>query len=165
MFLLVLGFATPVLSAPIVVQQMPGVKKVGEGRLSVALWDVYDATLYAPNGEWNPDAPYALSIRYFREIEGAAIAQRSTEEIKKQGFSDQAMLESWEKKMRSIFPSVKKGTELTALFTGEKTTEFYHDGEHIGVIKDPLFGKYFFDIWLSNKTSEPALRKALLGLS
>lgn len=149
----------------VVNQHMPDAKKVGEGRFSFVFWDVYDATLYAPNGKWSPERPYALSIRYFREINGADIADRSIEEIKKQGFSDVKSLEDWHKQMLAIFPDVKDGTELTALFTSNKKTTFYHNGKLIAVIKDPLFGKYFFDIWLSDKTSEPALRKALLGQS
>lgn len=163
--LLMLGLASPALSTPIALQQIPNAKEVGKGRLSLAFWDIYDAALYAPDGKWNPDYPYLLSIDYFREIEGADIAARSIEEIKKQGFADSTSLEDWHQQMRAIFPNTKNGTNLTALFTSTKTTEFYHNDKRIGVIKDPLFGKQFFDIWLSKKTSEPALRKALLGLS
>lgn len=163
--LFALGFGTPTLAADAVIQQIPNANKVGEGRLSIVFWDVYDATLYAPNGEWNPEEPHALSIRYFREIEGADIAERSIEEMRKQGFSDERLLADWHKQMLAIFPDVKDGTELTALFTHQKTTDFYHNGKRIGSVNAPLFGKHFFDIWLSEKTSEPSLRKALLGQS
>jgi len=157
-----------VLSSPsyanqIIQTHIPNTKKVGEGRLSVFFWDVFDAVLYAPNGHWNPQMPYALSIRYFREIEGTYIAERSVEEMKKQGYSNAKVLEEWYKKMLAVFPDVKDGTELTALFTSNKTTVFYQNGKPIGTVNDPLFGKHFFDIWLGEKTSEPALRKALLG--
>ncbi|MDX2073447.1 MAG: chalcone isomerase family protein [Alphaproteobacteria bacterium] len=158
-------FAPLAIASEIAMQQIPNAKKVGEGRLSVVFWDVYDATLYAPNGQWHPEKPYALSIRYFREIEGGDIADRSIAEIKKQGFSDQEMLEDWHKQMLDILPNVKNGTELTALFTDKETTDFYHSGKRIGTINDPLFGKHFFGIWLNENTSEPTLRRALLGQS
>ena len=161
---LVFAFAGPAVAAEVAINQIPNVQKVGEGRLSVAFWDVYDATLYAPNGQWNPKKPFALSIRYFREIEGADIAERSVAEMKKQGFSDEQSLTSWRKQMQAMFPDVKDGTELTALFTTQKTT-FYHNGKIAGVIEDPQFTKQFSNIWLSEKTSEPSLRKALLGQS
>lgn len=161
--LFALGFAFPAIASEIVVQQIPNASKVGEGRLSIVFWDVYDATLYAPYGKWNPEKPHALSIRYFREIDGAAIAERSIVEIRKQGFSDEKLLADWHKQMLGIFPNVSDGTELTALFTSQKTTDFYHNGKRIGSINAPLFSKHFFDIWLSEKTSEPELRKALLG--
>lgn len=159
-----LFFATPAIAADVATQQIPNAQKVGEGRLSVAFWDVYDATLYAPNGQWSPKQPFALSIRYFREIEGADIADHSVEEMKKQGFSDEQQLADWRKQMQDIFPDVKNGTELVALFIAHKTT-FYHDGRISGVIQDLQFSKHFSNIWLSEKTSEPALRKALLGQS
>lgn len=163
--LFALGFGAPAVAADAVMQQIPNAHKVGEGRLSIVFWDVYDAALYAPDGEWNPEKPHALSIRYFREIEGADIAERSIEEMRKQGFSDERLLADWYKQMLAIFPDVKDGTELTALFTSKKTTDFYHNGKRIGSVNAPLFGKYFFDIWLGEKTSEPSLRKALLGQS
>lgn len=157
------GWITPAISADVVMRQIPNVKKVGEGQLSIAFWDIYAATLYAPNGQWNPQKPYALSILYFRDIEGKDIADRSVEEIKNQGFSDTARLEDWRNQMRDVFPNVTDGTELIALFIPNTKTIFYQNGTRIGVIKDPLFGQCFSDIWLSEKTSEPALRNALLG--
>lgn len=163
--LLALVFSAPAMAADIVMQQIPNAKKVGEGRLSIAFWDVYDATLYAPNGEFDREKPHALSIRYFREIEGADIVERSVEEMKKQGLSDQALMADWKKQMQTIFPNVKDGTVLTAILTAEKSTDFYHKDNRIGSIKSSVFSKYFFDIWLSEKTSEPALRRALLGQS
>ena len=158
-------FASHATAAETINQYIPNKQKVGEGRLSIAFWDIYDAVLYAPNGKYNPEAPYALSIRYFREIDGADIAERSIYEMKKQGASDEKLLHSWYHQMLEIFPDVKDGTELTALFTSKKTTKFYHNGKLIGVVKDPLFGKHFSDIWLSEKTSEPELRLKLLGQS
>lgn len=160
--ILVFGFSVPAIAADIATQQIPNAQKVGEGKLSIAFWDVYDATLYAPNGQWNPKQPFALSIRYFREIDGMDIAERSAQEMKKQGFSDEKLLADWRKQMQAIFPDVKDGTELIALFTTHKTT-FYHNGTFAGVIGDPLFSVHFSNIWLSEETSEPALRKALLG--
>lgn len=162
--LLCFWFAAPASANQAVQQQIPNIQKVGEARLTYAFWDVYDAVLYAPNGSWDAEKPYALSLRYLRELDGDAIADRSVEEIKKQGFTQEKSLAEWHKQMLEIFPDVKEGTNLTAIFTSNKTTLFFHDGKPIGMVKDPLFGKHFFGIWLSKKTSEPALRKSLLGL-
>ena len=152
------------MAKDIVQKYVPHAQQVGSGRLSVVFWDVYDATLYAPNGKWVAHEPYALYIHYFREIEGADIADRSVEEIRKQGFSDEAKLAEWNKKMRRIFPDVKNGSELTAIFTAQESTDFYSNGKHIGSISGAEFGRHFFDIWLSKKTSEPKLRRKLLGI-
>ena len=138
---------------------------VGTGTLSVVLWDVYDATLYAPNGKWDATTPHALSITYLREIEGADIADRSIEEIRKQGFADERKLTLWQSELRDIFPNVKNGSELTAIYIPGKKTQFYSANKFIGSINGDMFGKQFFNIWLSEKTSEPKLRRKLLGLS
>jgi len=143
---------------------IPHAEIVGAGRLSIAFWDVYDATLYAPYGEWREGGAQALSIRYLREIEGGDIADRSAEEIHKQGFNDEEKLKNWLAQMHNIFPNVKHGEMLTAVFTPSKSTVFYHDNKRIGAISGEAFGKHFFGIWLSEKTSEPRLRKKLLGL-
>jgi hypothetical protein len=156
--------ASPVMAGDVAEKYVPDAEIVGTGRLSVVFWSVYNATLYAPKGQWHADAPYALSIHYLVEIEGKDIADRSAEEIRKQGFSNEAILKQWQTQMQDLFPNVKEGTELTAVRNPQKSTDFYFDGQFIGSIQDPDFGTHFFNIWLSEKTSEPTLRKKLLGL-
>lgn len=160
-----LCFASPGWSLEVVTHTVPDAQKVGKARLTYAFWDVYDATLYAPKGMLQPSKPYALSLRYFREIDGKAIAERSAEEIEKQGFEDGERLALWHAKMRDIFPNVQDGTVLTAVFIPDKKTLFYEGSTKIGMIKDAEFTKRFADIWLGEKTSEPRLREELLGRS
>ncbi len=40
---------------------------------------------------------------------------------------------------------------------------FYLNNKFIGKINDTQLAQYFFDIWLSPKTSDPKMRQALLG--
>lgn len=143
---------------------VPGASVVGRGILSYAFWDIYEATLFAPEGIWNPDKPFALSIEYFRALNGKAIADRSVQEIRQQGFTNEVTLAAWNSQMKAIFPNVEKGTVLTAIYVPDKQTTFYNGPEIIGTIKDDNFGKSFFGIWLAEKTSEPELRRKLLGL-
>lgn len=143
---------------------LPNGEKVGEGRLTVLFWDVYDATLYAPNGQWQENKPLALKLSYLRNISGKKIADSSVEEIRKQGFSDEVKLADWHTQMRTIFPDVDEGTTLTGILTRDGQTLFYQNGQAIGHIKDPEFGRYFFDIWLSEKTTAPQLRRKLLRM-
>lgn len=143
---------------------VPNISVVGRGVLSYAFWDIYEATLFAPEGVWDPNKPFALSIEYFRALKGKEIADRSVQEIRQQGFTNEVTLAAWNSQMKAIFPDVKKGTVLTAVYMPDKKTTFYNGAEIIGVIKDDDFGKSFFGIWLAEKTSEPKLRRALLGL-
>lgn len=158
-----LCFSSPAWSLDVVEKNIPEAKKVGEARLTYAFWDVYDATLYAPKGILQSDKPYALSLRYFRDIDGKDIAKHSVEEIEKQGFDDVERLAVWHAKMRDIFPNVEDGTVLTAVFIPSNKTLFYEGVTKIGDIKDADFTKRFADIWLGEKTSEPRLREELLG--
>lgn len=144
---------------------VPGASVVGRGVLSYAFWDVYKATLYAPDGKFDPRKPFALSIEYFVSINGHDIANRSTQEMRKQGFGDEVKLAAWNAQMKAIFPDVRNGTVLSAVYIPGKNTVFFRGDTIIGSIEGDDFGQLFFGIWLDEKTSEPKLRRALLGLS
>jgi Chalcone isomerase-like len=143
---------------------MSNPQKAGEGRLSYLIWDVYDATLYAPDGKYQNDKPVALALRYLRTIKGRDIADKSAEEIRNQGFKDEVALAIWHEQMRRIFTDVSPGTVFTGIRTNKNHTIIFKDGEKVGVFKDPEFTRRFFDIWLSARTSHPALRNQLLGI-
>ena len=143
---------------------MPDVDTVGKGRLNYLIWDVYDAELFAPQGHWAPGKPLALKLSYLMDLKGADIASRSVEEMRKIGFNDELMLATWHDQMRKIFPNVGSGDALIGVYAPDGETQFYHNNTLIGTVKDPEFGKYFFGIWLDEKSSEPGLRKQLLGL-
>lgn len=142
---------------------VPQAELVGKGRLSLMLWDIYDIALYAPQGAYNPAKPYALVYSYLRTIEGKGVADASRDEIKRLGMKDPAKLADWHKQLVAILPDVHKGSVLSAVNIPGKETQFYDSGKKIGVIKDPEFGKYFFNIWLGPQTKEKALRQTLLA--
>jgi len=144
---------------------VPNASVVGRGVLTYIFWDVYEATLYAPQGRWDPAKPQALSIEYHCEIDGKDIADRSVQEIRKQGFTDEVKLATWNAQMKTIFPDVKDGSVLSAVYLPGRETVFYSGDNMIGTVKGDDFGRLFFGIWLNEKTSQPALRRALLGLS
>ncbi len=162
---LLIGFSSRAMSAEVIMQAIPSAQVVGEGRLTYAFWDVYDATLYAPSGKLDQNRPFALSLRYMREINGNDIAMRSADEIRGQGFSDEATLARWQSQMQSIFPNVESGTILSAIFFPGDKTIFFNGRNKIGTIPDANFTREFSNIWLGDKTSKPHLRKRLLGLS
>lgn len=158
--------ASPAIAAQEALQAwIPDARRVGEGRLAVAFWDIYDATLYAPSGEWSLQKPFALSLRYMRDIDGHDIADRSVQEMRGQGFTDEIKLAAWNAQMKRIFPNVEDGTVLSAIFIPGSKTVFYHGNRRIGMVNDAEFTQWFAGIWLAESTSEPQLRRRLLGLS
>lgn len=136
---------------------------VGKAKMTYLFWDVYDIELYTPTGQWPHEGVFELSLIYYRELDGKAIAERAITEMRKQGFKDKALLQKWLQQMTDIFPTTYKSMRLTGVKTPEGNTVFYRDKEQIGEVLDPLFTEQFFAIWLGEKTSEPKLRKQLLG--
>lgn len=137
---------------------------VGQARLSVLFFKVYDATLYAPKGQYRADQAFSLSLRYLRDFEGVKIAERSIDEMRKQGYANEQKLSLWRREMTALFPDVKAGSELTAVRTASGITDFYRGLERIGQVRDPEFSRQFFAIWLGEKSSEPEMRRQLLRL-
>lgn len=144
-------------------QQVPSAQTVGKGEFHYLFMHIYDAELSAPNGAFEPDAPYALKLTYHRAFDGVDIADESLRQMRKQGLKDEALLTRWGGEMRKVFPDVAKGDALTGVRRADGTTQFFHGEKSIGQINDPAFTDAFFGIWLSPKTTEPKLRKQLLG--
>jgi Chalcone isomerase-like len=142
---------------------IPNAQIVGSGSLKFLFWNVYKASLYAPNASYNAGKPIALQLEYLMDLEGDDIADRSITEMKKQGYNNNTKLSAWENEMKKIFPNVQNGLVLTGILTDKGTTVFFKNGKKIGEVFDKEFGKRFFDIWLSEKTSEPKLRSLLTG--
>jgi hypothetical protein len=53
---------------------------------------------------------------------------------------------------------------LTGIYLPGGATHFYLGETLLGSVNDPDFGRRFFNIWLSETTTEPKLRAALLNL-
>lgn len=147
-----------------ITDHIPRAETVGSGRLTYLFWDVYDAALHAPAGRWQPDRPFALTLTYLRHFDGEDIAERSIRELRGLGWRDPYKLTAWDNRMRQIFPDVQPGTSLTGIYLPDGNTLFYMNGQPIGGVGDPEFGRAFFAIWLDKNTSEPGLRRKLLGV-
>jgi len=141
-----------------------GLKPLGEGRLTVLLFDVYDATLYVHGDKWSEDRLFALDLRYLRALNGKDIAARSVAEMKGQGFDDAAKLKRWGEEMARIFPDIKPGDRIVGVSLPGGGARFYNDKKLLGAVADPEFARAFFAIWLGDRTSEPGLRRKLLKL-
>jgi len=162
---MLLLLASPAHSSDTIRRYVPNAELVGTTRFTYWFWNVYDITLYAPQGKWRNNRPYALTLSYLRTFTGKAIVERSVEEIRQLGFSNERQLQRWSIAMQRIFPDVEAGKTLTGIYRPQAATRFYQGDRLIGEVRDPEFCPWFFVIWLSKKTSEPDLRKALLGLT
>jgi hypothetical protein len=171
-FLLVLLSLSTVLSTAlansgVLKQALPEASVIGSGSYRWFGLKLYDASLWAVRGSFNPDnwqsASLALELNYARSLEGRRIAEASIDEMKKLGIGTPAQHKAWDEAMKQVFPDVDKTTQLTGLYVPGQPTRFFRNGAAIGEIADPAFGPAFFAIWLHPKTTAPKLRTMLLG--
>ena len=60
---------------------------VGQARLKVLVWEVYDSALFTPSGRWQGEAPYQLSLHYLRDIPAAKLVEETEKAWREQGRS------------------------------------------------------------------------------
>lgn len=138
------------------------IQPVGRGELTWFGLDVYEATLYAEQGRYDAQQPYALEIRYARAFSKAQLAERSIEEI--QGiYGDLPQRAVWHQKLLNAMVDVGRGDTLTGVHLPGQKALFYRNQQPVSEIEDAELAARFFDIWLHEQTSEPELRAELLG--
>jgi Chalcone isomerase-like len=154
---------------PELAAEFPGARLQGQGRLRFLGLRVYDAKLWVgaqaitENTSNFASLPFALELDYERNLKGKQVAERSLEEMKRQGEVAEDTAKRWLATMETLFPDIKKGDRLSALNVPGMGARFFMNGNLRGDVRDADFVRLFFGIWLSPKTSEPALREALLG--
>jgi hypothetical protein len=152
----------------LVSSDVPQVRKLGEGRLRFFGLHVYDSTLWQAGMRYDPMQSLALELRYAMNLKGKDIAERSIKEMREQGYTNSAELMRWLGIMEKLFPDIAKGDRLVGTLVvrdGQvRGARFHHGDREIGFVEDAAFARAFFEIWLSEKTSQPALRRSLIGM-
>lgn len=147
-------------------QALPGARLQGQGRLRFFGLHVYDIRLWTPAGfapEGWADSPLALEIEYARTLYGQQIAERSLDEMKRQGEIPPERGSRWLADMARLFPDVKQGDRITGVHQPGVGASFFLNGQRRGEQREADFARRFFGIWLAPQTSEPALRERLFG--
>jgi hypothetical protein len=157
----------PLMEAPREIQaDLPDARLQGQARLRFFGLPVYDIRLWAATPLRGDDAlrsSAALEIEYARKLLGPLIAERSLTEM--QHIADIAAADGqrWLAMMKQLFPDVQAGDRITGVHRPGEGARFHFNGRFLGEVRDATFARLFFGIWLSPRTSEPALRAALLG--
>ena len=141
--------------------ELNGLQPLGAGDLRWFGFKLYDATLYTRQGQaFDWGQPFALSLRYARDIPSARIVDASVEEMQRYGMPPERK-NSWRALMQNAFPDVKQGDEIIGAYQAG-SVRFWHNGRLTATVEDPLFGRLFFRIWLDPASRAPALRQQLL---
>ena len=156
------------LAMPAFAQTLPpeaaalaGAREAGGGSFRYFGLLVYDAKLWTAGPRFDAEAPYALGIRYARNIKGYKLAEESVRQWRGMRYGFEDKYAAWEAEMRLIFPDVKPDDELVGVHLPGKGAQFYFNGKPAGDVADSAFARAFFAIWLDERTTEPGLRRAL----
>lgn len=148
-----------------VATELPAALWSGSSRMRFFGFDIYDASLWVAPGfraTVFSQHPLALTLTYLRAFKGREIAQRSLQEMKRQGDLTAAREEKWLAAMAEAFPDIQAGERLTGVHLPGQGARFWHQGQARASVPDPEFSRRFFGIWLADTSSEPQLRTALL---
>ncbi len=138
-------------------------QEVGRGEMSVLWFNLYQASLLTPTGEYRQgDYPLKLDIRYQRDIEADDLVNATVEQWQHLNFSEQQIL-VWQQELLGLWPDVTDGERLAFECLSADSGNFYFNGELLGNVSSPGFAQAFLAIWLSENTSRPDLRAQLMG--
>ena len=135
---------------------------VGEARLKVLLWKVYDSALYTPSGRWLGAGPYQLSLTYLRDIPVEQLIKETRKAWDEQNRVHPEQ-ENWLQALAEMWPDISAGDNLVFGVGAEDQNQFWFNGQSIGGIDHPDFAAFFGGIWLSEDSPRPALRARLIG--
>lgn len=141
----------------------------GRGTLRFMGLAVYEAELAVAAG-FDPARPEAsafeLKLAYLRKLSGAAIVDRSIQEMRRGGEIAPADEARWREFMARAFPDVNRGDVIVGRWQPRAaSSSFAHNAGAPVELLDPVFGPRFFGIWLAPHSSQPELRERLLGRS
>ena len=149
-----------------VAADLAGARLQGSGRLRFLGLSVYEARLWSGAkpvaADWS-STPFALSLTYARALAGPRISERSLVEMRRQGPLAEPLAQRWLAQLQALLPDVDAGDRITGVNQPQAAARFYFNGALRGEVRDADFARVFFGIWLAPETSEPGLRKALLG--
>jgi len=145
---------------------LPHGRLIGQGRLTVWGFQVYDARLWAAasfGAGGYASQPLALELAYLRAFEAVDVARRSLQEMGRSAAINEAQAAQWTADLLRVIPDIRQGDRITGVHRPGVGAAFWVNGRASGEILDAEFARLFFGIWLSPNTSEPGLRQALLA--
>lgn len=139
-------------------------KYIGSATFSVLFWDIYQSTLLSTSGKYplkNQQEQLLFEIKYLKDISSEELVKHTEQQWKHIGIPVNSY-QDYIPKLKRLWPDIMKGDTLS-LVIKDQHSAFYFNKQYIGSITDATFGQHFIDIWLANNTSQPKLRKQLLG--
>ncbi|MFQ3196782.1 MAG: hypothetical protein ACI8R9_002218 [Paraglaciecola sp.] len=144
-------------------EPLDNMQKVGQAKLKILFWDVYQSTLYSQDGRYvESQLPVALKIHYLRDIDAKELVEKTADEWRKLGLPSE-QTQPWLTRLGLIWPDIKKNDELLLVVNQDHSSVFFFNQIPIENITNAKFGSSFLRIWLDQNSSYPTLRKQLIG--
>jgi hypothetical protein len=137
--------------------------RVGQAEMKILFWQIYRSSLFTHTGSYHKDErPIKLEIKYLRDIKARDLLRQTAREWQHLGLK-KVTYQPWLDKLEKIWPDIKENDRLAIEIDQRNISHFYFNDYPIATLKDQQFGSQFLAIWLSEKTSQPEHRLALIG--
>lgn len=155
--------ALPAWASPTeVTRALPRAEKVGEATYRMLSVPIFNAELYAENGAFAWERPFALSLTYQRSARATTLINRSIREMSQRGGGSAETLAPLRTQFQRCFPDVARGDRVTGVSTGPDTARIFHNGAHRCDVRWPGLRRTFFGIWLDGRDGQAAALSARL---
>ncbi len=134
---------------------------IGFATLKKFGFQVYDAALWADVQAFTYKKPFALTLTYKLGFSRQQLVEKSIEEISRIHAPNEQAISQLTVQLNETFPNVAAGDRITAVYTPNQKVQIFHNGRVRPAISAD-YARLFMDIWLSPRTSEPAVRAKLL---
>lgn len=163
-FALALATASPAAANPAEVgADIPNARTVGQAPYRFFGITLFQAELFAPNGDFSWRRPFALTLTYERSARRATIVNRSIAEMSRRGAGSAEQLSPLRAQLERCFPDVQRGDRVTGVSTSPDAARFYVNGVRRCTVEWPNFRRHFFGIWLDARGGQAAMSARLRG--
>ena len=141
---------------------MPTAKRVGAARFQVLFFKIYDAELFAPNGDFSRTGPYALRLTYLIDAKKDRIISSTVKEMRRQKAASKSVIDSWIPLMERHFIAMDKGGQAGFIHTGDGRL-VTANGRVISEVVNAAFITALMDVWLGPKVRDKGFQDSLMG--
>ncbi|WP_165831925.1 MULTISPECIES: chalcone isomerase family protein [Gammaproteobacteria] len=138
-------------------------QRVGETRLEVFFFDVYDAALFTDTGRYPEAQTIRLRLDYLRDFKARSLIERTEEEWLKLDIQVGENHQRWLEQLYDTWPDITKGDCLVAQWDKASGLQFYTKEGAVGELFPDEFAADFLAIWLSENASYRRNRDELVG--
>ncbi len=146
-----------------VARMLPNAEHVGEARYRLLAWTLFDAELWAEDGEFSWERPFALTLTYRRSFSARALANQTLKEMSRNGAGDASALAPLGERLRACFADVAPGDRITGFSSEPNTAGFFVNGVQRCVLEWPGIRRDLFGIWLDARGNAGRLSAQLRG--